>query len=430
MRHKNILAEFNHVVHSRVFVDAVERAAYVTTTDDVGKMALQGDTGELWLMTTVGQPPKSPTPTPTITEIGAEPAGTAAALVASHEAAVNPHPTYATALIDHTALANPHNTGIAHISGLQTALDGKAATVHFHNQGEITGLVGALAAKANAADVYTKVESDTRYPLATGTYTKTETDAQIQAVIGAAPGALDTLNELAAALGDDPNFATTMTTQLALKANAADVYTQAQVNTALAGKSNTGHTHTPAEVGADPAGAADIAVGIHELNSDPHPQYLTQAEGDALYEPLRAQVIALASDFVITTSTNTDVTDLQFNLQPGVYAFDFRVTFQTSSTLRGIGLGVGGSLGVDRVTARVRISNTLSSETTGMFRALNSTVLSTGVDIANADMSAIVEGLVVVGTAGTFHLVFRGESSFSSTYRLMAGTYGLVRRIA
>lgn len=42
--------------------------------------------------------------------------------------------------------------------------------------------------------------------------------AQINAVIGAAPGALDTLNELAAALGNDASFSTTMITALALKA--------------------------------------------------------------------------------------------------------------------------------------------------------------------------------------------------------------------
>lgn len=40
---------------------------------------------------------------------------------------------------------------------------------------------------------------------------------QITNLIDAAPGALDTLNELAAALGDDPNFATTITNSLATK---------------------------------------------------------------------------------------------------------------------------------------------------------------------------------------------------------------------
>lgn len=43
-------------------------------------------------------------------------------------------------------------------------------------------------------------------------------NAAILRLIGAAPGALDTLEELANALGDDPNFATTMTNLIAKKA--------------------------------------------------------------------------------------------------------------------------------------------------------------------------------------------------------------------
>ena len=43
----------------------------------------------------------------------------------------------------------------------------------------------------------------------------------IGALIDAAPGAMDTLNELAAALGDDPNFASNVTNALAGKLAAA-----------------------------------------------------------------------------------------------------------------------------------------------------------------------------------------------------------------
>jgi hypothetical protein len=64
--------------------------------------------------------------------------------------------------------------------------------------------------------------------LATTTETTTGTDttravtpagvaASIAALVASAPGTLDTLNELATALGNDPNFATTMTTALAGK---------------------------------------------------------------------------------------------------------------------------------------------------------------------------------------------------------------------
>lgn len=72
-------------------------------------------------------------------------------------------------------------------------------------QSKIVGLVSALADKATQADITTAINS----------------------VIDASPGALNTLNELAAALGDDPNFATTITNLIAAKANTADLATVA-----------------------------------------------------------------------------------------------------------------------------------------------------------------------------------------------------------
>ncbi|MAZ56825.1 hypothetical protein CL653_03465 [bacterium] len=61
--------------------------------------------------------------------------------------------------------------------------------------------------------------------------------AQVSDVIDGAPGALDTLNELAAALGDDPNFATTITNtlagKLAIDQNLADLNDAATSRTNL-----------------------------------------------------------------------------------------------------------------------------------------------------------------------------------------------------
>lgn len=56
--------------------------------------------------------------------------------------------------------------------------------------------------------------------------------AGIAAVVDGSPSTLDTLNELAAALGDDPNFATTMSTQIGLK---ADKTTTVSAGTGLTG---------------------------------------------------------------------------------------------------------------------------------------------------------------------------------------------------
>lgn len=47
--------------------------------------------------------------------------------------------------------------------------------------------------------------------------TKAYVDTQVSNLVDSAPGTLDTLNELAAALGDDPNFATTITNSIASK---------------------------------------------------------------------------------------------------------------------------------------------------------------------------------------------------------------------
>ena len=47
--------------------------------------------------------------------------------------------------------------------------------------------------------------------------TKNYVDTQVSGLVDSAPGTLDTLNELAAALGDDPNFSTTITNSIATK---------------------------------------------------------------------------------------------------------------------------------------------------------------------------------------------------------------------
>lgn len=83
-----------------------------------------------------------------------------------------------------------HNHVISNIDGLQTALDAKETPA-------------GASAKASTAE----------------SNAKGYTDVAISNLLASAPGTLDTLNELAAALGNDPNFATTMATQLAKKAN-------------------------------------------------------------------------------------------------------------------------------------------------------------------------------------------------------------------
>ena len=198
--------------------------------------------------------------------------------------------------------------------------------------------------------------------------------AAINDLIDGAGTALDTLNELADALGNDPNFATTVTNALALKANTADLgdlafldtvsttqidndaVTNAKLatnavtavkinnNSVLNSKlfdmptltikgNDTGATADPKDltvletktmlalenldntsdankpVSTAQATAIATAVTNHESASDPHPQYLTSTEGNAAYQPLDGDLTAVAglagAGFAVRTTTNT-----------------------------------------------------------------------------------------------------------------------------
>ena len=83
----------------------------------------------------------------------------------------------------------------------------------------------------------------------TDAYTKTQVDKKVSDLVNSAPETLDTLNELASALGDDPNFATTVATQIGKKANSSDVYNKSETDTLLLNKANTSDLATVATSG-------------------------------------------------------------------------------------------------------------------------------------------------------------------------------------
>ena len=102
----------------------------------------------------------------------------------------------------------------------------------------------AEAAYAKKTDVPTNVSQLTNDA---GYQTEAQVSAKISALVDSAPETLDTLNKLAAAIGDDPNFATTVTNQIVDKANAV-------------------HTHLISDV-TDLQSALDKKATKEELNS-------------------------------------------------------------------------------------------------------------------------------------------------------------------
>ena len=101
-------------------------------------------------------------------------------------------------------MATQHNFRIK--NGLEVA-----GTERISSSGVITGALSGSLASATTAT--TQSASDNSTKIATTAYT----DAAISALVDSSPGTLNTLNELAAALGDDASFSTTVTTSIATK---------------------------------------------------------------------------------------------------------------------------------------------------------------------------------------------------------------------
>jgi hypothetical protein len=96
----------------------------------------------------------------------------------------------------------------------QTKLDGIAASANNYT------LPSASATTVGGVELATTGETTTGTDTARAV-TPAGVQAAIDALIGGAPGALDTLNELAAAINDDESYASTITTALGLKATLA-----------------------------------------------------------------------------------------------------------------------------------------------------------------------------------------------------------------
>jgi hypothetical protein len=130
------------------------------------------------------------------------------------------------------------------IKALRTLVNGNAADLSALTTTNKTNLVASLnelQSAINAIDL-TDLISDTTTGTAT-TWSSTKIDSAISTAVSAlvdgAPGVLDTLNELAAALGDDADFATSISNSIALKADLVhthDVGDVTGLQTALDGK--------------------------------------------------------------------------------------------------------------------------------------------------------------------------------------------------
>jgi len=179
------------------------------------------------------------------------------------------------------------------ISGLDTALGLKAPLDSPTFTGTVSGITKTmvgLGSVDNTADSAKPVSTAQATAIATAkSEAIADATAQVNAVIASAPAALNTLDELAAALGDDANFATSVTTSLGLKAPLASPTFTGTVTVAAAGVAFTDGTQTKAGV-----------PSLTTIGTEISAAYNLSTGGLAL----RDQLIPIAGAPAITIPTN------------------------------------------------------------------------------------------------------------------------------
>ena len=141
----------------------------------------------------------------------------------------NKETTYRTGNVNLTPAdigALPDDTEIPVVPTIVSAFENDAGYLTQHQSLTNYPKKTELANVATSGD-YTDLINTPTIPSTEGLATETYVQNKIAEVVNSAPGTLDTLNELAQALGNDPNFATTMATELGKKANTANLATVA-----------------------------------------------------------------------------------------------------------------------------------------------------------------------------------------------------------
>lgn len=199
-----------------------------------------------------------------------------------------------------------------------------------------------------------------------GDYATTDyVDSKVAGIVDAAPELLDTLNELAAALGDDANYAATVTTQLANKVDkvsgkglstndftndykakvdsALQSYTETDPTVPAWAKADSKPTYTASEVGAVPttrtvngkALSSNITLNASDVGALPSSTTLFSGNyNDLTNKPTIPSISGLAT----TTYVDDAVANKEFILNSTTEGSTkkFRVTVDDSGTLTAV----------------------------------------------------------------------------------------------
>jgi hypothetical protein len=219
---------------------------------------------------------------------------------------------------------------------------------------------------------------------------------RISSIINSAPAALDTLNELAAALGNDANYAATITNSLSQKANTTDV------NSALALKPSF------AQVDASLNAILNVAQVDASLNLKPN---FSQVDVSLNLKPSFSQVDVSLNlkpsfsqvDASLNLKSDRTYVDASLNLKSAVTYVDASLNLKPSFSQVDASLNVKANLaspaltGVPTAPTATAGTNTTQLATT----AFVTTAVSTKADLASATFTGnVIVNSLTVGRGG------------------------------
>ena len=133
-------------------------------------------------------------------------------------------------------------------------------------------------------------------------------------------------------------------------------------------------------------------------------------------------IVRITADVTNNTTTFANVTGLSFAVAANKdYLFEAFIIFQSTATATGIGFGVNGPASPVALALETHIPISLVATTHGSARAYDIGTASAGVDTANANLLAKVEGIFRNG-ANAGNLIIRFKAETAATVKVMTGS--------
>lgn len=191
------------------------------------------------------------------------------------------------------------------INSMKSDIDSKVPSTRTVNGKALTDDITLSASDVGA------LPSTTQIPSIDGLATETYVDNKVAGIVNSAPATLDTLNELAAALGDDPNFATTVATQIGTKVDKVDGKGLSTNDYTTTEKNKLSGIAEGAEVNQN--AFSNIVVGSTTVAADSKTDTLTLVAGDNVTLTPDA-----TNDKITITSKDTVYTHPSYTARTGV----------------------------------------------------------------------------------------------------------------